>query len=279
MSDDAGSDEARDYVSGIGDPRIHYRRNATRLGAALNHYAGFQAARGEYIACLNDDDTWEPSFLAEMLGHLEQHPEVVVAFCDHWIMDEEGKVLEKVTEEDSRKFGRVGLRAGLHRPFYHLVMGHCIPMVMAAVFRRSILDGAPYPRRLGGVYDLWLSHLAVRTGGGAYYDPRRLTNYRIHSTRYTERGGSELFRASIYVNRCFLKMPEYAAYHSHVANDLGMVYGQFALHLARNRKWRRAWILERTAFRLMNRWKNRLGLVKKTAATFWKMALPAAPSR
>src|SRR5437868_13215420 len=84
VSDDCGSTDVEHIVVRPGDSRVRYRRNTKRLGVAANTLAASLEARGKYIAYLNDDDAWEPSFLATLVPPLEADDELSVAFSDHF---------------------------------------------------------------------------------------------------------------------------------------------------------------------------------------------------
>lgn len=62
---------------------------------------GFVAATGEYIAVLDDDDTWEPEFLEKCVGYLDANPETVaVATCVDVVYErvDDGQVIEERRE-------------------------------------------------------------------------------------------------------------------------------------------------------------------------------------
>src|SRR5262245_54396050 len=54
----------------------------THVGQVSAFNAGFREAKGEFIALLESDDTWEPSKLSRCLARIEQEPET--ALIQHW---------------------------------------------------------------------------------------------------------------------------------------------------------------------------------------------------
>jgi len=266
VTDDGDSPEIAKLTASFADPRIRYRSNPRPLGIAMNHYIAFLEARGSLIASLHDDDLWEPDFLAELVPPLTSDASISVAFCDHHIIDAEGRPLTEWTNQNSRIYRRHLLAPGRHQPFLEMAVVHeSIPMAMGAVFRRSILDGADYPARIGGSYDLWLAYLAARNGQAAYYVPQRLTRYRVHTGSGTARSGARNLHHAIYVRTQLLHAPALAPWRKSISNSLGVFYGKLALILLNQKHFRRAWTLEKKAFTLMNRPKNFLGLLKRTA--------------
>jgi len=181
VTDNAMSQETVRTVASYGDPRVRYRHNGSNIGALRNALAGFREARGEFVASLHDDDSWEPSFLEQLVPPLQEDPGLALSFCDHYVMDIYGVLDVEASEENSRLWGRAGLRGGSHTPFAHLALvDRSVPVAMAAVLRRSAVDWNDVPHEVGAVYDLWLAYLASREGHGAFYVPERLTRYRVH---------------------------------------------------------------------------------------------------
>lgn len=184
VTDDSPDDALRDMVAGFRDPRLRYRHNACPLGAAGNHWAAFDEARGSYVAVLNHDDWIAPSFVMRLAAELDRHAGAVLAFCDHWIIDVRGRRLEAESDCNTSNWGRAQLHPGLHQPFLDLLGSQTIPMAMGTLMRRSALSGA-WPDNAGPAYDLWLTYLLARGGGGAVYVAERLSAWRCHSENQT----------------------------------------------------------------------------------------------
>ncbi len=78
--DDGSSDGTLAWLQTQTDTRIH-TRSQTNQGVSAARNAGLAAARGDYVAFLDADDTWSPSFLETMLATLQAHPDAVLAYC------------------------------------------------------------------------------------------------------------------------------------------------------------------------------------------------------
>ena len=184
-------DNASDYdvgpiVAAFNDPRISVARNESTLPMALNWQALALRARGKYVAFLNDDDIWEKDYLATLVAVLERKPDLVLAFCDHFITDAEGSIDPERTAANSRRWMRSRLAEGEHRPFGQIALVYrSIWTASATVFRRDAVDWAAIPEEAGVVVDLYLAYLAARGGGGAWYCHQRLVRYRVHGRSTT----------------------------------------------------------------------------------------------
>jgi len=141
-----------------------------------------------------------------------------------------------------------------------VVIDQTIPMVIAAVFRKSILEGAEYPRRIGGSYDYWLAYLAVKDGQACYYVPQRLTRYRAHQGSGTASRGVRNLRDNVYVCRKLLADTKLVPYRASIRNGLGILYGKMALYYFERRSFQRGRVLLNKAFSLLNHPKNILTL-------------------
>ena len=65
--DDGSRDDTRARVEEVGDARVHVIRSDRSAGVSVARNAGIDAASGEWIALLDDDDLWSPSKLRKQL--------------------------------------------------------------------------------------------------------------------------------------------------------------------------------------------------------------------
>lgn len=65
--DDGSSDNTKEAVKGFSDPRISYIRHEHNQGLPASRNTGIRAAKGKFIAFIDDDDEWVPDKLAKQL--------------------------------------------------------------------------------------------------------------------------------------------------------------------------------------------------------------------
>lgn len=79
--DDGSTDSSAERVSRMGDPRIRLIRTANRgPGAARN--TGFRVTHAEWVAFLDADDQWAPTFIQTTLEAARHFPRSVAVFTD-----------------------------------------------------------------------------------------------------------------------------------------------------------------------------------------------------
>lgn len=243
VADDLGSDVNREIATGFADRRIVYHRNDTNLGMAANHIHAFRdLVSGEFIAILNDDDEWEPAFLNKLMPHLLDNPDVVLAFSDHYVIDERGRIDQVATEGNTRRWRRDVLSPGLHRPFWRCLVELSIPVAQASVIRREAIDWCDFPAETGSAYDQWLGYLACRTGRACYYLPERLTKYRAHGGSSTQSASDEGSFGMLLLYARLMAMPELAGLRGEIETRCGashLTYGLFLLQAGRAREARK----------------------------------------
>lgn len=92
--DDGSTDDCRQVLTRYGDPvRVIHQGN---LGLAGARNTGIRAATGEFVALLDADDQWMPTYLATMLALADCNPEAAVYYCQARCMDEAGRDLPQV---------------------------------------------------------------------------------------------------------------------------------------------------------------------------------------
>lgn len=177
--DDASTDSTKEVVEKYSDERIRYIRNAENLGLGGNRARSLKGATGEYIAILDSDDYWnDTSKLSKQVAFLDAHHDVAIVGTMGTIVDDESKVVGKLTykkiDEDIR--GRILS----YQQFLH----------SSVLYRKSAaLEVGGYVPELAPAEDYDLI-LKIGTRHKLANLPEYSTCYRIHAgnTSSTERG-------------------------------------------------------------------------------------------
>ena len=91
--DDGSSDGTREWLQEKAkDARLIFNENNLGTYASLNR--ALQEANGDFVAILNDDDTWAPTKLEAQLQLFEDHPDVALVHTDGSFIDANGKIVE-----------------------------------------------------------------------------------------------------------------------------------------------------------------------------------------
>jgi glycosyltransferase involved in cell wall biosynthesis len=182
--DDGSTDETRVIVERYKDSRVFLisQQNAGP-GAARNR--GIAVAKGTFIALLDSDDLWEPTYLETMVDFLTPHPETSVVFPDALYF---GK-----SKFHGKRFQEV-YPPGAPITFAKLVRG-ASNICYSATLRREIFDCVgPFDEAdaIRGTedFDLWLRVLHA----GYRIEPvmKVLVRYRRHASSLSLQGVSSI---------------------------------------------------------------------------------------
>jgi glycosyltransferase involved in cell wall biosynthesis len=198
VSDNCSPENPQAIVASFNDVRIRFWRHDQNVGMLANQVHAFKMARGKYVASLHDDDMWNEDFIATLVTPLEENPKLVLAFCDQYIIDGNGRINNIGTEENTRGYKRDKLTPGIHQTFSKIgLIDKSIPTAASCVIRNNFVNWDSIPSEVGGMWDLYLTYLCCISGGGAYYYPERLTRYRAHEQTDTMLSGSRDVQAKI----------------------------------------------------------------------------------
>src|SRR5258706_15173636 len=84
IGDDGTTDAIHEWGQSLAqrDPRVRYQRNEQNLGLAGNWNAVTDAARGEFLIIIGDDDRLLPAFVETLIGLVD--PSGQVAFANQF---------------------------------------------------------------------------------------------------------------------------------------------------------------------------------------------------
>lgn len=173
--DDASDDDTRAVVLDFGDGRIGYRRHPQRVGIARNRNACLEAARGRYLAWLDDDDAYLPGGLARQVAVLEREPDVVLAHGAFEVVDGDGRPQppwERPFDEDTVEPGA--------RAFRELLLSNYIGAPTVVVRAAAQRSAGPYVEELGDRGEDWDAWLRIALRGDLAYSATPVATYRCH---------------------------------------------------------------------------------------------------
>jgi glycosyltransferase involved in cell wall biosynthesis len=214
--DDGGLSQTEEIMNRFCDQRIRLRKNKVRLGVARSVFSAISLSDAKYCAILNDDDWWDSKFLSSLVGALEENPSAGLAFCDHWIVNEQGRVDKDATAMNSRLY-REQLQNGVLNNLDELVVLHnSVPMAMGTVFRRSAVPIKYLLPNVGTAYDYWLSLVISQFERRAIYDSNRYSFYRIHDRMETANRAADSYDSGYWVHRNLLKLGFHSQFRSKI---------------------------------------------------------------
>ena len=146
---DASTDDTEEVVKSFNDERLRYIQLSKNSGGApVPRNAGIRAARGEYIAFLDDDDEWLPEKLEKQVNKFKSvSSDVGVVYHGYvYVNEQTGEKLFEVIPDKKGDVFELLLEKG--------IVGDTTPLVRKECFKRVGL----YDTEFLGTYDrdMWL---------------------------------------------------------------------------------------------------------------------------
>lgn len=206
--DDGSTDATPELIASFcEDPRV-YSTRIPNAGVANARNVGVSQARGQYVAFLDADDTWEPRNLEAKVALLDQIPEVAWIYSDAYLANE--------------KLERTAIRVGQEGDLLEQILlweGDVIPGPGSnLLIRRSCFDaGLRWDPHVSSAADQDLT-LQLAKGFRAQRLPEPMWTYRVRensmsrSAEVTERDHlyvyrkatrENLFPTAAFRQRCF----------------------------------------------------------------------------
>ena len=151
--DNGSTDGSSEIVAGFTDPRIRTIRLDENFGVSNARNNGVAMATATYITFLDADDWWEPTFLEEMAGLIERHPDAGIYGTSYYIVKNSKKRLAPVGVGEEFVEGEINYCSVYARTL-------CMPLTSItialpkAVFEEN--GGFKPHLKLGEDFDLWI---------------------------------------------------------------------------------------------------------------------------
>lgn len=219
--DDASPDHTREVFDRYAqNPRIRAVFNERNSGNVFKQWnRGLAMAQGEYVWIAESDDYADPEFLATLVGLLDQHPGLGVAYCESRKVNSAGEPLGLASEWYGATYRTDRWRSsfvadGAAEARDYSLAGSPIANASCALFRRALAHaagGAPEHLRLTGD---WLFWVTLFGSAKVAFECRPLNFYRHHdgsvSSRSVRSGVDleEFYRVANHVRSRFSPAPD-----------------------------------------------------------------------
>lgn len=191
IADDGSGESARAFLEGLSDPRIQVLLLPHSGNPSAVRNAAIRAARGQFLAFLDSDDTWVPAKLERQLSAMSARPGRRWSYSQVRRIDAGGRDASTEGVKPWR-----ALEGDIVEPLLRLDALIATPAVMAE--RELVLAAGVFDeqQRFCEDYDLWL-RLALRSEVTAISEP--LAHVRIHPDNYSQdRTGAYLGWVQLY---------------------------------------------------------------------------------
>ena len=177
--DDGSSDGTREWLTAHLQPH-EIIFNEQNLGTYGTLNRALEAAKGEFIAVLNDDDVWEPLKLERQVAMLDANPRVGLVHTDGIFIGPTGAQLE------GNPLGFDWPRTETGNNIIPLIYANKIIASAVLVRRACFEDVGTFDAQYfgSGDWDMWL-RIAEKWDVGYVHEP--LTRYRWHTTNASKK--------------------------------------------------------------------------------------------
>ncbi len=200
--DNASTDNSREVIESYAkDPRVRAIFNAQNNGSTFKQWhLGLRHAKGEYIWFAESDDYADHSLLETLVEKLDRHPNVGLAYCQSWAVDEQSTILYNMIDAleqlpfDSSRWRSDFLNSGRDECGKFLYWSCTIPNASAALLRRKVLERAGGPPRDMLLRGDWITYVNMLSISDVAFVSTPLNYFRHHDRTVRSRlsGNSEV---------------------------------------------------------------------------------------
>lgn len=183
ITDDASTDNSRAVIAKYAaDHRIrtlYFEKNSGSVYQRWND--GGAVARGEFIMFPGADDSCHPTMLERLVGLLDAHPGVGMAYSQVWITDSAGKRLHtKQYADDPGHWAADYVNDGIDECRRYLYLRNTIPTASSLLMRRKLYEEVgPWDVSLQLSAD-WMLYAKMLLRAGIAYVADPLVEFRTH---------------------------------------------------------------------------------------------------
>lgn len=166
------------------DSSVRFQLNPKDVGVPANFNAIADAATGEYLLFIGDDDRLLPKSIETMVDAIE--PDTSMVFANHYVIDADGIVLKQMSLDLTRRYSRDLIPPGkVATP--QIVAWQQAPCIESSLIRSSDFRRIRFDEKID-VPDIEFFILLSREPGAFVFLPEYLAEKRHHPDSMTARG-------------------------------------------------------------------------------------------
>ena len=191
--DDASTDNSNEVFSRFaGDKHIRAYFNKINSSSPFKQWnKGVGLASGEYIWIAESDDFADERFLEELVPHLDMNPEVGLAFCKSWQVDEQDNIIaaweEWIADLNKDRWRENFIGNGKEECKRHFTVGNTIANASAVLIRRNIYEEAGYADETMKICGDWLLWIKMLMLSDIAFVAKPLNYFRLHQNTVRRR--------------------------------------------------------------------------------------------
>ena len=185
LMDDKSPDDSLDVLRRYeGRPRVRTLFNDINSGSTFKQWnKGLANTSGEYVWLAESDDWADPRLLERLVGLLDAHPNVGIAYCQSWIVDENDQPLDRFDDFcgiSDAHWDHDFVADGKAECAGQMAVGNTIPNASAVVFRREVYERVGGPDESAKVCGDWRLWAKMLMAADVAFVAEPLNHFRIH---------------------------------------------------------------------------------------------------
>ncbi|MDD9954381.1 MAG: glycosyltransferase [Candidatus Woesearchaeota archaeon] len=180
--DNHSTDGTQEIYKKYNDTRLRVIRHKKNIGPFENLNQAIIAGKGDYLAIFHDDDTYEPTILAEHVSILEAHPDVMCVYSQAYALDASGAR----TGEQNSPPELLDRELSYGEVLKHIVKTQQSPFITPSLLARraAFRTTGKFEKKYGMALDVDM-HLKLTKAGKTWISSERLMNYRHSDGQYS----------------------------------------------------------------------------------------------
>jgi len=186
LIDDASTDRTAEILARFEDaPRVKIFRNENNLGFPRTCNLGYSLVKGDFLAIIAGDDTYEPRFLEKCIEELIEHPDAAFAYTRISLMDREGRKKPRMRDRIVHRHDFFGYE------FDNIIRWiNPIPHGASVVRKSCVEELGAYDPGLSAGHD-WEFWIRLSRRYPSVFINEHLMNYRVHEGNITKKRASK----------------------------------------------------------------------------------------